>query len=228
MTVKAAKSTISQQRVLDAAACIFRDLGYAGTTMRAVADAAGLQAGSLYYHYKSKDELISAVLDSGTTQVLAWVEDALAALPAEATARRRIETAIEAHIAAVIACGDYTLATRRVFGQVPVPIRVRHMQLRDSYGAMWDRLFSQAANAGALRPDADLKLARLFVLGALNWTAEWYKPGVRSIHEIAREFAMLLMDGLGGHAAEVAASLPATNGARTAKARSTGTRAVRA
>lgn len=196
MPVKAAKSTISQRRVLDAAARIFRDLGYAGTTMRAVADAAGLQAGSLYYHFSSKDELISAVLDSGTATVLASVQDALAALPDDVAPRQRIETAIEAHINAIIACGDYTLATRRVFGQVPAPIRARHMRMRDSYGAIWDQLFSDAENAGAFRPDVDLKLGRLFVLGALNWTAEWYKPGARSIAVIAREFSTLILDGL--------------------------------
>jgi type II secretory pathway pseudopilin PulG len=58
MAKKLAKSANSQKRVLDAAAKIFRDYGYAGTTMRAIADEADLQAGSIYYHYKSKDDLI--------------------------------------------------------------------------------------------------------------------------------------------------------------------------
>ena len=53
MTKKLPKSAISQKRVLDAAAKIFRDYGYAGTTMRAIADEADLKAGSIYYHYES-------------------------------------------------------------------------------------------------------------------------------------------------------------------------------
>jgi TetR/AcrR family transcriptional regulator, cholesterol catabolism regulator len=52
MAKKLAKSAHSQKRVLDAAAKIFRDYGYAGTTMRAIAEEAELQAGSIYYHYK--------------------------------------------------------------------------------------------------------------------------------------------------------------------------------
>lgn len=196
MAVKGAKSAVSQQRVLDAAARIFRDSGYAGTTMRAVAEKAGLQAGSLYYHYHSKDELIGAVLDSGVTKVATAVRDSLAALPTDATGRMRIETAIGSHIAAIIACGDYTLATRRVFGQVPVPIRTRHLRLRDAYGALWDDLFARAQAEGELRGNADPKVGRLFVLGALNWTAEWYRPGARSIPDIAREFSALVLDGL--------------------------------
>ena len=69
MAKKLAKSAISQKRVLDAAAKIFRDYGYAGTTMRAIADEADLKAGSIYYHYKSKDDLITAVLDLGIRSV---------------------------------------------------------------------------------------------------------------------------------------------------------------
>ena len=59
MTKPLAKSAVSQKRVLDAAARIFRDYGYAGATMRVIAEQAGLKAGSLYYHYTSKDELIT-------------------------------------------------------------------------------------------------------------------------------------------------------------------------
>ena len=90
MTKKLAKSAVSQKRVLDAAAKIFRDYGYAGTTMRAIADEADLKAGSIYYHYKSKDDLISAVLDIGIRAVTDSVEKALKALPDTATGRDRI------------------------------------------------------------------------------------------------------------------------------------------
>lgn len=196
MAAKDSKATISQQRVLDAAARIFRHSGYAGTTMRAVADEAGLQAGSLYYYYKGKDELISAVLDSGMNNVATLVKEALAALPAGASAQQRLEKAIEAHISAIIAVGDYTLATRRVFGQLPPSIRARHMRLRNVYGALWDQLLADGKTSGEFRPEADLKLGRLFLLGALNWTAEWYKPGSRSITDIAQAFSILILNGL--------------------------------
>lgn len=199
MTKKLAKSAISQKRVLDAAAKIFRDYGYGGTTMRAIADEAQLKAGSIYYHYKSKDELISAVLDLGITTVTDTVRSALAGLPEGATGRERIETAIRAHLSAIIDYGDYTLATRRVFGQVPEAIRTRNTRLRDSYGAIWQEILADAHARGEFRTSANLTLARLFILGALNWTVEWFKPGGRSIEEIAREFASVVLDGLAGN-----------------------------
>lgn len=196
MTKKLAKSAISQKRVLDAAAKIFRDNGYAGTTMRMIADEADLKAGSIYYHYKSKDELISAVLDLGIHAVIDTVKAALEALPSDASGRQRVETAIRAHLSAIIDNGDYTLATRRVFGQVPEAIREKNQRLRHSYAAMWQEILTEAQKRGEFRSDTNLTLARLFILGALNWTVEWFKPGGRSIDEVARNFSAVVVDGL--------------------------------
>ncbi len=196
MAKKLAKSAISQKRVLDAAAKIFRDYGYAGTTMRVIADEAELKAGSIYYHYKSKDDLISAVLDIGIHAVIDTVKAALEALPADASGRQRIETAIHAHLSAIIEIGDYTLATRRVFGQVPEAIRDKEPALerllRHHVAGNPDR----CAEARRVRADANLTLARLFILGALNWTVEWFKPGGRTIDDVARKFSSVVVDGL--------------------------------
>ena len=216
MAKKLAKSAISQKRVLDAAAKIFRDYGYAGTTMRAIADEADLKAGSIYYHYKSKDDLISAVLDIGIHAVTDRVTEALAALPEDATGRRKIEVAIAAHLSAIIEVGDYTLATRRVVGQVPESIRVRNTRMRDSYGAMWQRILTEAQARGEFRTSANLTLVRLFVLGALNWTVEWFKPGGRTIEEVARDFSSFVLDGLsGGPDAASPNNMPASANAKS-------------
>ena len=196
ITKPLAKSAISQKRVLDAAARIFRDFGYAGATMRGIAEEAGLKAGSLYYHYKSKDELITAVLDLGMNASIAAMKAALAALPPEATGRQRLEVAFRSHVATIIANGDYSLATSRVYGQVPEAIRIQHQTLRDPYGRMWREILTTAQKRGEFRADADLTLARLLILGALNWTTEWFKPGSRSIDDVARGFAAIVMDGL--------------------------------
>jgi AcrR family transcriptional regulator len=196
MKEKLAKSAISRKRVLDAAAAVFQNYGYAGTTMRVVGERAGLKAGSIYYHFVSKEELIGAVLDLAMQVVIDGVQDALDALPAEATLRERVEAAIHAHLTAIIGIGDYTLTTRRVFGQVPEAIRAQSLRLRESYAAMWHALLTEGQRRGEVRADANLVLARLFVLGALNWTVEWFNPGGLSIDSVARSFASVLLDGL--------------------------------
>jgi AcrR family transcriptional regulator len=226
MTKKLAKSAVSQKRVLDAAAKIFRDFGYAGTTMRVIADEAELKAGSIYYHYKSKDDLISAVLDLGIHAVIDRVKTELEMLPEDASGRTRVETAVRAHLSAIIDNGDYTLATRRVFGQVPEAIREKNLRLRNSYAAMWQDILTDAQKRGEFRPDANLTLARLFILGALNWTVEWFKPGGRSIDDVARSFSSVVVDGLAANVTPMASADLPSNTQEKAPAREARIRAL--
>lgn len=190
------KADVSRERVLEAAAHIFRDRGYAGTTMRSVADGAGLKAGSLYYYYPSKDLLIEAVLDIGIHGVSTTVYHAIAQLPPGSSYRERVSTAIEAHLSSVLQYGDYALTTRRVLGQVPTNIRRRHVLRRDAYGDFWVNLLQSACVAGEIRNDIDLKLARAFILGALNSTLEWYRQGGMTVEEIAGQFIRIITGGL--------------------------------
>ena len=191
-----AKSTISHQRVLDAAARLFRERGYTGTTLRAIAAEVHLEAGSIYYHFKSKDDLIEAVLYRAMDEVIRNVREAVDAVPAAAPARARIAAAVRAHVSTIVTIGDYTLATRRVFGQVPEPMRARLMRQRDSYGRFWQDLLEAAQAEGALRLGADMHLARLFILGGLNWTVEWFKPERQPLSEVVEEFTRFVVDGL--------------------------------
>ena len=200
------KATVSRMRVLDAAARIFRDRGYSGTTMRAIGTEAKLKAGSIYYHFRSKDELIEAVLDLGITTVSDMVHAAIAELPPSASYRDRIDAAIRAHLHVIIEYGDYTLATRRVFGQVPRSVREKHNHKRDAYGRLWQKMLEAAQQAGELRADADTRLVRLFVVGALNWTVEWFKPDGKPLEDVANEFSDLIFKGLESPSSAIAAS----------------------
>jgi len=193
---KASKAEISREKVLGAAAAIFNERGYAGATMRAVAQDVGLQAGSLYYHYRSKEELIEAVLDIGINGVSEMVRNAIAALPADASERQRIEAAVLAHLRGVVEFGAYAMSARRVLGQVPAHVRRKHVRLRDAYAEFWLELLGAAYEAGDLREDVDIRLARTFILGALNSAVEWYKPQGRALDDVAHQFSMLISDGL--------------------------------
>ena len=71
---------------------------------------------------------------------------------------------------------DYASAQARIVGQVPPEVLKGHQADQRKYGAYWNELIEAAADAGQLRPGTDLFVARMLVLGALNWTAEWYEP----------------------------------------------------
>src|SRR5712671_3237089 len=87
-----------RQKVLDAAAKLFRDKGFAATTVRDVAERCGIQAASLYYHFESKDEILGEVLDYGVRHVADAVRAAVEKLPASASSYEKVRAAILAHL----------------------------------------------------------------------------------------------------------------------------------
>jgi AcrR family transcriptional regulator len=192
----AARGEAMRDQILAAAARLFRQQGYAATTLRQIADATGIKAGSIYYHFDSKDAILGEVLDTGIAAVTAAVQSRIAALPADATQRDRIAAAIEGHLYGLLQHGDFTSANIRVFGQIPLAARNRHRLIRNTYARYWDELLEQALAAGELRADISLAVIRLFVIGALNWTVEWYNPRRGSFKTFAAQITDIVFDGI--------------------------------
>ncbi|MDP6567374.1 MAG: TetR/AcrR family transcriptional regulator [Alphaproteobacteria bacterium] len=192
------KSEASRRRILDAAAKMFRDKGYAATTLNDIARLARMRAASIYYHFESKDSLFAEVMDIGIDRIHDQVRRAVAALPDGASHRRKVHTAIETHLATLLKHSDYTAANIINFGLAPAPIRRRHRGRREAYGDYWRELLGAAQAAGAIRPGVDLSLFRLFVIGALNWSQEWYRPKGKSIAELADDVTAMVFDGVAG------------------------------
>ncbi len=197
MATNLSKSEATRRKILDAAAKTFRKQGYAGTRLSDIADAAAMRAGSIYYHFESKEQLLEQVLDIGIRRVSEAVVREVEALPPGTSNRQILRTAIEAHLAMLLRHGDYTSANIRLFDQVPDDVHDRQVRLRAAYDDFWRKLLTAAREAGEIRADADLTMVRMFLLGALNWSLEWYRPGAKSIAEMADEVASLVFDGVG-------------------------------
>ena len=190
------KSERTRQRILDAAARTFRDKGFAGTTLNDIAVAARLRAGSIYYHFDSKERLLEEVLDIGIARVAAAVRRAIEALPPETPPTERIRTGIEAHLRSLLYHGEYTSASFRIFGQTPRDVQGRVLARRRAYADCWRELLHEAREAGELDPRRDLGLARMFLFGALNWSVEWYDPEKGSLDDFVREAAETFLHGI--------------------------------
>ena len=210
------KSARTRQRILDAAARAFQRRGYASVTLKDIAALAEMQAGSLYYHFDTKEELVEAVLDAGVEGAIAATREAVDALGPEADPLARLRAAIAAHLRFVLAEDAYASANIRMLSQVPDAIRERHLKRQRAYGAFWRTLFRQAAAAGAIRPDLDLSVARMLALGALNWSVEWYREGGRTPSEIAAHATTMILDGV---TARGGAAKPRGPGRRRRRAR---------
>ncbi|MGI4952154.1 MAG: TetR/AcrR family transcriptional regulator [Janthinobacterium lividum] len=188
----------SRRVVLDHAARLFRQYGYAAVSMRDIAAACGIKAGSLYYHFPSKEQIVLEVLDAGVGTVFDTVRSAAAALPPDAGLAVRLRSAIGAHLHALLELGDYTGANIRIFGHVPEHVRTAAMATRRLYEEWWTRLLEQGAAEGAFAPGTDLKLTKLFLLGAMNWSLTWYKSGAdrHDVQAIADHLAGLVLHGV--------------------------------
>jgi TetR/AcrR family transcriptional regulator, cholesterol catabolism regulator len=190
------KSKKSRDAILEAAARLFRQQGYSATTLRQIANMAETKAGSIYYYFDSKEAILDEVLDQGLYRIFEAVKTALKKA-GHVSHRRRIGLAIEAHLAALLEASDFTSANIRIYGQLPERLKKRHRPLRRAYAKYWDRLFLDARRAGEIRADIEIVPLRIFVLGALNWTVEWFSFSKKeAVRKLARRTELLIFDGV--------------------------------
>jgi AcrR family transcriptional regulator len=194
--VQARKGELSGDRLLEISATLFRERGYASTTMRDIANAAGMKAGSLYYHFQSKDQILDLVLERGISEAIRGFNAAIAQFPADSPFEQRLQAVVTAHLRTVVEFGTYTVASRQLLSQVPEELRERHLAMRREYDILWRRLLDEAAGRGEIRPTADYGIVRLFLLGALNWSSEWLDPRKKSIEELGKIATDLFLHGL--------------------------------
>jgi AcrR family transcriptional regulator len=195
--VSGPKSERTRSRILDAAAQVFSERGYSEARLVDIATAAGIQTGSLYYHFDSREALVEEVLRLGVARAFQRVRDDVTALGPDATARERLASALRAHLGVILERGAYASANARIFGQVPEEVRKRHYADQQDYGAYWNELISEAQRAGQLRPELDPYVVRMLLFGAMNWAAEWYRPSRgRPPGLITEHLVSMAVDGL--------------------------------
>jgi AcrR family transcriptional regulator len=191
-----AKSAKSRDMILESAARLFRRQGYSATTLRQIAAAARIEAGSIYYYFDSKEAILHEVLDRGLRHVFESVKTAVNGA-GKASHRRKIALAIEAHLVALLETSDFTSANIRIYGQLPEHLKKAQRPLRRAYAKYWDQLFLNARRAGEIRADIEIVPLRIFVLGALNWTIEWFRLDSKdAVLRLAKRTELLIFDGI--------------------------------
>jgi len=187
----------SRECILDAAASLFSQNGYKGTTLRDIAKLTNMKAGSLYYHFSSKEELVLEILTIGLSNIIDTVVHDIDALPEGASAKDILVTAARGHLFALLEKPDYTSTSIRNYGQLPEDVQKRGRLVRDKYENMWRKWLQQAQDDGHIRSSVNLKVLRLTMLGSLNRTQAWYKKGDLSIDDIAKSQIDIYWCGIG-------------------------------
>lgn len=176
-----------REALLDAAAAMFAGKGYDGTSIRDIAGAVGMLPGSLYYHFKSKEDLLIAVYRKGVARFEAAIDEALGST--EGDPWQAIEAACAAHLSILLDGGDYARIVNPEFVRSFPPEMLPTLNAeRDRY----ERHFEKLIAALPLDPETDRWLFKVALFGSLNWSQTWYRKGRYTPRDIAAAFIGML------------------------------------
>jgi AcrR family transcriptional regulator len=193
-------SSATRDRILVAAARILSEKGYSGTRLTDIAASARLRAPALYYYFSSREALIGEVMAEGQRRLRAHVEQALAELPPGTRPIDQITAAVRAHLEVELELSEFATAVTRNLGQLPDSVRDPLRAASGEYIALWRGLLESARAAGEIRPGLDLRTARMLVMGALNWTPEWWDPRLGSLDAVIETAQSIVRYGVGAPA----------------------------
>ena len=177
------------------AARLFAEKGYHGTSIGEIAEALGVQKGSLYAHIDSKQDLLYETMHEGARAFHAGLD----AIPDELPATEKIRLALRGHLQVVAEQLDVATVFVREWRYLEGERRDEILAERRRYEDRVRALFAEGRELGDLRTDLDDATAALLTLSAANWAYTWLKPD-RDTNELADRFYSLLVDGMRGYA----------------------------
>jgi AcrR family transcriptional regulator len=184
-----------REELLRIAAELFASKGFRNTTVRDIADAAGILSGSLYHHFDSKESMVDEILRTFQEELFGQYDEILAGA---ADPRAKLEQAVRVsfdaidrhHSEVAIFQNDAAyLGTLDGFGY----LEERHAQSRE----VWMRLLREGAAAGVLRENLDIDLVYRFIRDTVWVAVNWYRPGgALSSAQVADQYVTILMEGI--------------------------------
>ncbi len=161
-----------EEQILTAAARIFREKGYHGTSVRDIAESVGLLKGSLYHYIRSKEELLARLFEGALEDTIRELETIAAKDERPAV---RLREMVRAYIASVTENLDAVAIYLREWRALPAPELARVRSRRRAMRGLFEDVIAEGVRAKEF-VGADAKLSALAILGMCNWVYEWYRP----------------------------------------------------
>lgn len=176
------KESARKQELRSAAARLFRKMGYSRATVRNIAKMVGLQSGSIFYHFKTKEDILVEVMREGMRQ---FTETAKTPLRDANTPLMRLRGLFIGSLRALHNPNSAEIAVvLSEWRHLSPRSRCLIVKLRDQVDESWDQVLRELAAEGLVQ--GDLRILRLSMLGALNWSLQWYdKQGILEIEDLA-------------------------------------------
>ena len=184
--------------LLAIAARLFAEKGFRNTTVRDIADAAGILSGSLYHHFDSKESMVDEILSTFQEELFGQYDDILAASPADLDPLAKLERAVLVSFEAIDKHHDEVAIFQNDAAYLLTFERFAYLGERNQQSReVWLTLLRGGIDAGVLRDDLDLELTYRFIRDTVWVAVSWYRPGGRRTHsEIATQYLSILLEGV--------------------------------
>jgi AcrR family transcriptional regulator len=187
-----------ENEIIDAAARVFAERGYHGTSTQAIADVLGMRQASLYYYFPSKEAALEVVCLRGTD---GFVEAAEAVVEGQGTPLQKLARLIAAHLAPIETRHDYVKVFINERRYLPDASRRRLGRKTRRIERCFEQVILAGIADGSIRRETDARLAMLAVLGMCNTVINWRpEDRARDMRGVAAGFAALIASGLAAEA----------------------------
>ncbi|MGF7233530.1 MAG: TetR/AcrR family transcriptional regulator [Frankia sp.] len=188
------EADVRWQQILTSAAEVFRNKGYAESSLRDVAEAVGIDRASLYYYVGSKEDLLIELVRGPLTDIEKRINTIVnSGSPPEEMLRRAIVGHLESYEEGWPESFVFLGQNLDKLGDAADDFA----KLAKRYHASLLRIIRAGQEAGIFRADIEATVVMYGFLGMCNWVHRWYRPGGRNtLHEIGEYFASMILDGL--------------------------------
>ena len=190
-----AAAATRRDELLDIAARLFAEKGFKNTTVRDIADAAGILSGSLYHHFDSKEAMVDEILRSFQEELFGKYD---AILASDDDARAKLEQAVRVSFEAIDTHGPEVAIFQNESDHLGTIDRFDYLAKRNQQSRdVWMTLLRQGVDSGALREDLDVELVYRFIRDTVWVAVRWYRPGGSLTHDtVADQYLSILLDGI--------------------------------
>ncbi len=184
-----------REELLAIAAELFAQRGFKNTTVRDIADAAGILSGSLYHHFDSKESMVDEILSTFQAELFRRYDEVAAS---NLDARAKFEAVIRLSFEAIHDHHSEVAIYQNDAGYLAEFDRFGYLNERnDQLRKLWVSLLEEGVHSGAFRPDLDTEVVYRFIRDTVWVAVRWYRPGGSlSAHDVADQYLSILLDGI--------------------------------
>ena len=188
-----------REELLAIAGRLFAERGFRNTTVRDIADAAGILSGSLYHHFDSKESMVDELLDTFQQALFTQYDEIIAG---DRTPLAKLDAVVRASFAAIDRHHSEVAIFQNDAAYLAGFERFGYLTERnDRFHKLWTGLLQEAVDAGELRADLDIELVYRFLRDTVWVAVTWYRPGgAMSADEVASQYLSILLEGIADHA----------------------------